>query len=231
MGNITFTIENEQDCNRITGLLEEAEIPYAIRKYSDSTFPSFGQGRPYAEITVDESQKDKLQTLFSEEQEVLVSNNVENPAPKKKYNILQIALIIYAVIATILLLKYVHLNTISTYSKNYHYQWNYNNTVLAMISKKTGKTLTKWFDVNYDFNYEFTQEYSNNGDRTEIFDFNEDGFNESVYYYNKYNQLVGKSFDWDADGVYDQHETILENKDTLVFTDKDANGWSELSHK
>lgn len=45
---ITYQIENEVDLAQITSLFEERQIPYTIKKNSDS-FPYNGERRPFAE--------------------------------------------------------------------------------------------------------------------------------------------------------------------------------------
>ena len=146
----------------------------------------------------------------------------------KKY--IQIGLLVYSVIVTLLLVKYWHIDRKNSFDKNYDISWNYNNTSVEYLEKKNGHKVYEYFDSNFDFNFEKMQEYRNNKGPISIsYDLNEDGFFEEINYFDFTNNYVGKTEDLNNDRIYEYYEIILESGDTLKLTDKDANGVMELN--
>lgn len=234
MRNITFQIENKFEYYRIISVLEDYGIPYASKIYTDSNFPVLGQIRPYAEISVAKENEAMVRSIIEgNDTGSADENKVEEGkplyhTPKKKFDYVKVGLMVYALIATVLLVKYWYMVNNSSENKNFSYEWNYNNTELSEISKNTGLMVNKSFDKNYDYNFEKTRSYSEGYRIAEWFDFNEDGFYEESHSYNYQNERVGSWFDINNDGWIERVELMLENKDTLIFTDHDKNGYWEL---
>lgn len=225
MSFITYQIETELEYQRITSALDALNIPFTARKYGDTSFPIFGPLRAFAEISIETQYRGNLQDIVAQlpRSEPLVQS------PKRRLNIGRAMWIVYTVVATLLLLKYWHLNGRSYEDKNFSYEWSVDNTHLYMKHKKTGTNAHLYVDENYNYNYEEQYSYAPNGVRTiESHDRNEDGFFEEVHAFNHEGQFTSNSLDVNGDGLFDTINIVLENGDTLRLVDENFNGFLEV---
>jgi hypothetical protein len=234
METITFKIEREVDFYNIISVLDEMQIPHSTKKYSDSAFPFLGQSRVYAEISVDPQYGPAVKDVIEGKTEVSTPQK-DNMGPEmpaiKKTDKLKLALIIYAVLATALLIKYWHMSYIYTHAKNFTYDWSLDNSTLYMNSKETGRTIQASYDNNYDLNFEDIRYHSKKGAQiTRFSDFNEDGYFEEIEFFNQQGASTGRQFDSDNNGISERMEIELESGETLIFTDKNQDGTFEKDH-
>jgi len=230
---VIFKLSSELAYFKLISFLESNQIWYTARKVENNLYPSLNVGGLYGEITVLQTDSE-LTTHFLENQEYtetdLLSEMEESKLPaenataspsKPKKNRTQTYLIIYSVIITLVALRYGYLNTNYQEDKHYKYEWNVDATAVYTIFKKKSEIITASYDGNYDLNFEKSIGYSNGYKVSESFDTNENGIFERVNYYNKKGELAGYSINVDEDFCFEQSCTILSNKDTLYFMDKD----------
>ncbi len=235
MENLSFKIKTEVDLDRIILALEELKIPYSTRKLTNSAFPALDTD--VAEITVSTAYQNTLNLLIQNYSTIITqeplkykegdsASSFSNP---RKNSISKVMLILYALVTTVLLMRHWYIDYKNNNAKHSSFEWNYEGTELSTIHKTNKKTMSMITDRNHDLNFEKTSMFSKNGDKVEdCFDFDEDGYFESVYCYNTKNDLVFRQQDQNNDGIYDKYELMLSPKDTLVFIHKNLNSYLEI---
>jgi len=231
METVAYQIESELDFHRITSALEDANIPYTFKKYSDSTFPALGINKVFGEISVssvhDHDLKTWIRELTNTEPKLLYSKTAAK-SRKGKSN-WTIALIAYAVVISVLCFKYWFFSYRNAQDKNNRFEWSADGQDLMMINKETGKITHRYTDANYDLNFEESRMFSKDGvNIAEFKDQNEDGVYEIGFLYNLNREPIGAQFDRDNDGIFEELLFILENGDTVKLLDSNRNGFLEI---
>lgn len=225
MEQTVFKIESSLDFYRITEALTEQNIPFAERKFEDSTFPSFGQGKVFAEIIVDPQYAEIAAKIVAGEpfaEKDIPISAVQSPPPRKKRSTAIIILVLYALVSTVFAVKFWHDSTRAGESKNFKGSWNYTGTTYTEEYIPTGKTLSVYVDANFDRNYEFARYYDKSGALlSETEDRNEDGILDKMTSFDLEGKVCGLSHDTDLDGNFDIVLNVLENSDTIYFYDFD----------
>ncbi|MEM9022610.1 MAG: hypothetical protein AAGB22_02625, partial [Bacteroidota bacterium] len=112
---------------------------------------------------------------------------------------------------------------------NFDIGWNAAQTVFTVRDKETWRLVSRAFDANFDFNSEKFVEYHFGAlPSVEWVDDNEDGYYERVTYFDSLGRETGRYLDRNRNHRHDYAEMILQNGDTLVFTDRNEDGWWEL---
>src|SRR5688572_13927819 len=125
---INYHVETEIEFQRIVSALESAQIPYTYKKFADVAFPAVNQSRAYAEISVSDAYRDRIEVLF---REVLSHGpTVSKSSSASKIQVGRLIWIVYTVLATLFLLKYWYINQQNSGDKNFSYEWSYDNTNL-----------------------------------------------------------------------------------------------------
>lgn len=235
MENLSFKIKTEVDLDRIILALEELKIPYSSRKLTNSAFPALDTD--VAEITVSTAYQNTLNLLIQTPSMITAQEPLKHeeedsslPIPNtRKISMSKVLLILYALVTTVLVVRHWYIDYKNNNAKHSSFEWNYEGTELSTIHKTSKKTMSMITDRNHDLNFEKTSMYSKNGEKIEdCFDFDEDGYFESVYCYNTKNDLVFRQQDQNNDGIYDKYELMLSPKDTLVLIHKNLNSYLEI---
>ncbi len=229
---VTYRIESELDFKRLVSSLTESGILYNTRIYPDSSFPSFSQSRAYGDIVVNLENELELRSLIESltgTRPQRVDQVIKNDKSKRK-NVWQTILIAYAIVVSVVCLKYWYITHRSTEDKNHTFEWSLDTQDLITRSKETGVIIGRSRDANYDLNFESAMGYSRDGARLiEWRDLNEDGFFEEVIFYNLKGEQIGIQYDRDNDGISEEVIMLLEGKDTLRLVDFDENGVHDIT--
>lgn len=112
-----------------------------------------------------------------------------------------------------------------TDTKNFRFEWQNGQEVLASYWKEDNKLADQYFDANFDYNYEIIRAFTTYGKvYSTSFDRNENGVLEKTDFYNVIGEKVGYSLDKDEDGVPEEF-VLLYNKDReLQFIDENRDG-------
>jgi len=231
MNCVTYRLESELDFQRVTSSLNESRITYTARKYSDSNFPSLDLQQGFGDVTVSVDSEMELRSMIEEltgtkPQRVkqFVSQN-----GGKGVNTRQILLIPYAVIVSLICLRYWYLNYRTSEDKNSTFEWSFDAQDLITKRKATGMISARSIDANFDQNFELTMSYSKEGVRiVESKDLNEDGYYEETSFYNLKGEITGVQFDRDNDGITEEVIIVLNNGDTLKLYDSNKDGTLEM---
>lgn len=228
---VTYRIESELDFKRMVTSLTESGILFTARVYPDSSFPSFAQSRPYGDIVVNQEDELQLRALIEKltgTQPQRVDQVIRNKQSKRR-NVWQTILLGYAIVISIVCLKYWYTNHRSSEDKNHTYEWSYDTQDFISIRKDNGVIVSRSRDANYDMNFESAMSYSREGaPLAQWRDVNEDGFYDEIFFYNLKGEQIGIQYDRDNDGISEEVVMILEDKDTLRLVDMDENGVLEI---
>lgn len=208
----------------LTSELDEHGISYTMEDMSDNTFPSLNQQESQALFIIHEALSDSVYESIKQIPGLDIESWNQGKGQGRK-RIVKNLIWAYAIVVTIMLVKYWHIERVNSVQKNFDSHWNWNNTALTFTDKKTGERVYTYYDQNFDFNYERTIEYLNpEGSNAAYFDKNEDGYFEIVDYYSSKGEYIGTIRDYDFDKIYDELEIILESGDTVRFYDENKNG-------
>jgi hypothetical protein len=233
MDFVTYRLGSELDFQRITSSLDESNIPYTTRKYSDTNFPSFDLKQGFGDVTVPVDSEKELRSMIEKltNKKAQRVNQFVSQSSGKRVNALQILLVSYAIIVSLVCARYWYLNYRNSEDKNSTFEWSFNAQDLITIRKATGMTTARSIDANFDQNFELTMSYSKDGVRlVEWKDFNEDGYYEETSYYNLHGERTGIQFDRDNDGITEEVIIVLEIGDTLKLYDSNKDGTLELQN-
>jgi hypothetical protein len=237
---VIFKIDNELTYFKLVALLETNKIWYIARRVENNLYPSLNLVGIYGEITVLEQDSEKVERFLEKKEysdselstEIVEGNytdkEIEKEAPKAKRNRTQTFLVIYAIVMTLITLRYWYANKNYQEDKNYTYNWNIDVTAFKTVLKGSMDVTTIYYDRNYDLNFEKSISYNNGYKISESFDSNENGINERVNFFNKKGELTGYNINVDEDNCFEQLCIIMENRDTLYFVDKDRNYMFEV---
>lgn len=225
----TYKIRSEVDFHRLINQLKEEEIPHHYNMLGDSAIPPINFNKCYGEITIPmEFNSDFLKFIITENIEFEEKREARQTWDMPK--VFFIVLIIYSMIMTLLFVKYLNLEKQYSFDKNFHYRWNWDNTVLSVIDKKTNNTITTFIDKNRDFNYELVRNFpSVEGIMIESIDRDENGYFEKIVSFGVGQRQSDLLIDNNGDGLYEVQWIYLENGDTLMLTDENKNGLFELN--
>ncbi len=231
MKQVTYRIESELHFQRIVSALEESGISFTTRIYSDSSFPSITQNDAFGDVTVGAESESELRSLIEKltnAQPARIGETTSNGVGTWK-KIWRAGIIAYAVVLTMICLRFWYLHSLIREDKNNMYEWTFDGRELITRSKATDHILHTSEDANFDKNFELSFSYSNQGILLSRWvDYNEDGFYEETIFYDLKGRLTGVQFDRDNDGIVEEATIFLENKDTLKLIDADQNGIFEL---
>lgn len=227
----TYQINSEFDFQNIISSLDELQIPYSFRKYTDTSFPVLAQGKPFADIIIpseyEAEVENQIRELTNTEPQKI---NLRKPGKStNRYKAGSVLLIIYSIVMTALFVYYWYLHIRSAEDKNFTFGWSWNAKDLITKSKKNGSIVSVHRDENRDMNFEEYLFYSEDGSIiSESKDVNEDGFFEETTLYNSQKKITGKQFDLNNDGIHEDVRFVLDNKDTLKLLYMNNNGFYEI---
>jgi hypothetical protein len=230
MKNIKIQTFNSTAHLLLNSELDKVNIRFIERSFTDSSFPSLDNLNIYGEIIIEIEYQDKVDALL---RRINSTNDykvfLQDIPQKAKLSFVQLGLIAYSIVVTILFLKYWHLEAKASTEKNFDVSWTFDNTSIIYKDKKSNKISFIYTDANFDGNFEKIEIYANGLGATSISkDRNEDGHFEEMIYYSLNNEYSGRSLDIDNNQMHEYYEMILENKDTLIFVDENQNGIMEL---
>lgn len=234
MNHVTYRLESEIDFQRITSTLNELKVSYSARKYSDSNFPSLSLQQGFGDVTVSADKEMELRSMIEKLTGTTpqLVNQFSSQKSGKKLGVLQILLISYAVIVSLLCLRYWYINYRTSEDKNSTFEWDFDAQVLIAKRKDSGIISERSIDANYDQNFEVIISYSKQGVRlVEWNDLNEDGYYEMVLTYNLKGEKTGLQVDRDNDGLSDEVLIVLNNGDTLKLYDSNKDGTLEMKNE
>jgi hypothetical protein len=213
--------------------LIENDFIFQERVISDSSFPSLNDLNGISEVTISIKEDSGLISILSkQEYKGKIELRVLDIKPSKKVDKLKVGLIIYAILITILFLRFWYLDYLNSSDKNFEYKWNTNLTRQDVTNKKTQKIESSYFDENYDFNYELQYSYFNGKGPVMVRrDKDENGYAEVVEFYNLEGNLYAYYQDLNNDAWFDYSYLIIEGGDTLLLVDSDMNGFYEIKKK
>lgn len=231
MDTTTFNIYSELDFIRITDDLENAGIPFAVRKMEDSVLPGITGPKAHAVISVDTVHAQRAAELIAGLGDGMKrAGGAPTAKGRRKRNFMLWFFIFYSFAASILLMKYWHQATWSDRQKHFEGSWNYNNTIYSVKSKTSGKPMSSFVDMNFDYNNEAVRNYERSGQLVwEALDDDEDGFFDRAFDFGLNGEVSSRYLDYDNNGLFDLQIIYLDNGDSLKLTDKDYNGFYELS--
>ncbi|MEL7148077.1 MAG: hypothetical protein AAFO69_17005 [Bacteroidota bacterium] len=223
MKKIIIESSSEVSHSLLTIKLVESGIHFTERILNDSSFPQI-TWTAYAEVIIDAEQQLAITELLAqvptEDYRVKV---IDISGQKGKY--IKLGIIIYAIVMTLLFVKYWHRDYQNREDKNFTFTWNHSNTSLFQSDKTSGKIVTRYEDINYDNNYERMELYALGGDPVGVYlDKNENGFYEEAYFFDFAGHSTGMAKDHNSDGMFDYYELITQENDTLIFEDRNGKG-------
>lgn len=233
MKKISFDIFDELDFHRIADELKNKRIPYEYKFYQSSILPSIDMNPPFAAIIVQEMYKDTVEAILQEDtdEEFMTEIPVETSQNSSQRKLLnynwQVILLLYAIVATIAAIRGQVILNKNGARKNFKVAWSADGTTVFEIHQD-GLYKTAYFDFNWDANYEKVRLIYDDKVIYEGLDQNEDGLVEFVKTYDLNGNETGRTFDKDKDGLVDVHYFYLENQDTLILKDINADGAFEL---
>jgi hypothetical protein len=228
---IIITVESEVELQRMCDALTEKEIPFLVKRHNDSAFPSIAVGKPFAEISLEDSHHQVVQEISKGilGRDVLGVSPIPNTSKHKTWFKV---VIVYSLLISIVAFRFWYLHHKSNTDKNFHFEWNYDGTQLSYFDKKTGQRSLLYLDENYNYNFEEIITYSDSGAlATKSFDKNENGRHEWFYQYKPSGELVAKLIDHDDDGLFDEISIALQNGGHLTFIDKNKDGFFEMEEQ
>ncbi|MFN8864485.1 MAG: hypothetical protein ACK5W1_09240 [Flavobacteriales bacterium] len=233
MQQVIYRLETEIDFQRVTVSLTESGIPFTYILHSNSSFPSLNLPQAFGDIAVPLEHELALCTMIQEltgRQPLRVGESTRRKSGKK-IRIWQVLLISYAVLISLICLRYWYLNQRTQGEKFYTPEWSFDARELILRSKETGLISDFYQDANYDHNFELSIVHSKAGIPMYVWkDLNEDGYFEESISYNVNGEKTGFRFDRDNNGIDEEVLIILENGDTLKLYDSNQDGTFEIKN-
>lgn len=218
-------IEKEIEFFKVKQVLESNDIPVTSEKNENSAFPVLDKSA-YHLIIPDESSREYFRLIENDYPNYVFT--VEQTGKRSKAKRWLFLMIGYGVIMSMLFLKYYDINRKNSFDKNFIYQWNFTNTELRLVNKKSQSVNTVFIDKNSDLNYEKTLSYSHGKIVAESIDKDENGVYEEMLFFDLEGNQSGKSVDRNQDGLFEILTMLLENKEEIVFVDTNNNGLYEI---
>jgi hypothetical protein len=215
MKNTLIQASTIEILNKIISILGNHNYTFSQNIFKDSTFPTLNRGGSYAEIILEGVLEPEHENIISAFAQISVIETKPEEAIQK-IDILKYAIIAYALLMTILAVRFWYLNQKSLNDKNFGYEWNIDGTELTQYSTHSDKFKYKYLDRNGDNNFESILQY--NKDQKLIFssrDFYEDGIYEYKKQLNSNGETVAEFWDDDKDGVFEAIRYFHGNNDTL----------------
>lgn len=228
-----FQILEDFNYWRIVGFLEGNGIHYIATK-ADSLFPSLNQIHYFGQIEIFEKDRAIVEDFLQGggSQNFIVNVTTTTPTKGKPwYKSGYYWLVAYAVLMSILVIRYYYIVQATSSTKHFSYEWSPNAQVFYVRSKKTNEITQIHYDRNYDNNTEYFVYFVKGQKSLEYWDNDEDGFYEKNAQFNKKQQIVAVNSDENQDGLIDKFYFVVETGDTLFFTDENQNGVFELLKK
>ena len=220
-------IGNEIESLKVKTLLESNGVPIVLKPIQDSAFPALeNKQNLYHLIIPEEYSSTYFRLIENDYPNKLIEINKEEKSSKTKFWLY--LMIGYGVIMSLLFLKYFDINRKNSSDKNFTYRWSYDNTELNLVSKATKRVHTVYVDKNFDLNYEKIVAYIGGRKVSASIDKDENGIYEEVRFFDLQGNNAGISLDEDQDGLFETSTMILENREKLIFVDKNKNGLFEL---
>jgi hypothetical protein len=239
MDRIVARFSSQLEFNRAIGLLEGKNIPHQKREFGYNPYPTPIPNASIGEITVDGTDRDAFVEVLSADKDsgnLVVVETIREVAVNKSKNklVLKLFLVVFilgTVIASGLAYKYLKMAESAYYSKNFDYEWSFDNSTLYTRDTLNGQIVSTCWDKNYNHNFEKCEGIDYLGNITLSIDADEDGYYEQTHHFNKERKLTGEYHDRDHDGFLEYYATYLESKDTLLFLDANMNGIWEMEIK
>ncbi|TRX58435.1 hypothetical protein FNH22_13905 [Fulvivirga sp. M361] len=233
MKKIVLSILDEITFLSIEKDLDELGVTYTQRPLSDSSFVSLNELQSFGEIIIKTDNTESIQKLLvnpAYKGRLQVSSSEIKVSERPNY--IQRGLIVYSILITVFFAKYWHIDYINSSDKNFNIHWNYSNTRLDYVDKKSKKVVHSFFDANYDLNYELQYEYNQGKGPVSIrYDNDENGYYEKVELFTLNGEYSGVYFDSNQNGLYEFSLTILENGDTLKLRDTNEDGFMKIDER
>lgn len=227
MNSVTYRLQTELDFQKVILSLQDSNITFTSRKYSDSSFPGVAHSDGFGDITVTAGNEAALRLLIESETNttpVRVNEEITNHS-RKGVNVWQVILIIYALGVTVACARFWYLEEIRSEDKNNTSAWSWDGKELVAKRKETGRRSSVSRDANYDLNFELVVSYSRAGIRiAEWRDLNEDGYYEETYLFDAKGKYNGTQYDRNNDGLSEEAVFITPQRDTVKFVDSDKDG-------
>ncbi len=225
MNTVKINISDELELSDIERTLIDNDISYRVRSSKKSTFPK----------SKNES-VDILLSRYDLKTFNRLTNNQYNSIPldknpRKKMSIGKILLYAYALIMTILFVKYYFQSKVYEETKNFNNSWNYNGTISTYRWKESNKIHSVFHDINYDLNIEITEGFINGRRSLLTYDKDENGIIEKYIQFDKAGDTSAIFIDINQDEWVDKSIQFLENGHSLILHDIDNNGLFELQEK
>lgn len=217
-------VENSLEAMEVQSILKEADIPFRFKQNENSAFPGMFS-RWWGEIAFPNEYSQEFFELTNVQYASYEKEISENTGKLGSFSYTKLLLVCYAILSTLFCYKYYNIYKKSNQNKNFHTEWNYDNTIVTYRSKKTNAIAIQYSDINMDNNFERITEYSDNQNLLfESLDLNEDGYYEILNNYDPEGNLIEQYIDSDFDHWYDEGFIIFDNGDTLKLLDKNRNG-------
>lgn len=225
MNHRIFQLSNEIEWLEVISVLESNSIPYSTSEKKNSSFPVLDLSSNQYRIAIPESFTGKFNEIIgSGYQNELVKSDDGATKSKSKSKVWTYLLIGYAVLMTLLFVKYYAIWSRSADDKNFTYRWNIQGTKLDMINKETKRIQSRFTDSNFDLNYEKFETFHNGRLVTISIDRDENGVYEESLFFSNNGADAGYSKGVNQDGLIDTLVIVLDGGriQTLVDVDKDG---------
>lgn len=152
MEEINISINNNLGEDQLIKILEEHDIPFRVETKTDSAFPNLNHT---VNIFIPRSYHKTYLSLIGMEESTTLPSSTSSKSYKS--TIFQIGLFLYALIMTMLCLKFYQTINRTSEDKNFYSKWNFDNTSFIQKSKKTNQVISVYTDKNFDMNYELVE--------------------------------------------------------------------------
>lgn len=224
----------QEEFQHLKQQLEGLEIPYISHSPEDTNFVAINTVQTYWELSIPEEFSQKLFKQMDKDIQTEIYETKDSYedgedsfrfwGPKTKRSLLML----YAIIMTLLFLRYLQLNYQVSNDKNFSYSWTLDNSQQSAQHKDIPGFRTIFSDENYDLNFERTEVFSNNKRVAVYIDKDENGIQEKVVEYSLNGEKRSIAYDTDQDGLFDEWEMFDEEGNMTVYKDRDKDGFYDL---
>lgn len=221
-----ITLFDNESFDSFTKALKDKGVPHIVKEQGVSTFSNLVEQQFFGQIEIQETYGPILKLILPQYSSKVAVNKKEIQT-KPRYSLKNIAFFSYALIITLLFMKYWDIDRKMSSDKHFEYRWNSFNTVMKSYYHGSEEASGFYYDKNHDNNFERIVEYGTLSPGTvSYYDDNEDGFWDEMTYKNKSRtELYEAWYNDDGDRYFEKSIFILEGtRDTMIFTDKNVNG-------